>query len=167
MQGAPPLLNQFLTRGDVDATLQFSTLTLGPRAAGQQRVVSEMADLLKAASLDTRAFYLQWHIAQAWIAAHPGAIVRLDAMIAEAYDKLRTDDSLWPPHAQKVNVTDAAIVTAYRDLERRIDDPPYAAPLIASTQKLLDAIIAVTGPDAVGVTQVDPAAFLFPGHARK
>ena len=29
IQGAPPLLNQFLARGDVDATLQFSTLTFG------------------------------------------------------------------------------------------------------------------------------------------
>lgn len=29
VQGAPPLLNQFLARGDVDATLQFSTLTFG------------------------------------------------------------------------------------------------------------------------------------------
>ena len=88
-------------------------------------------------------------------------------MIEEAYEKLRTDDSLWPPLAQKVFITAPALINVYRDEARRIDDPPYTRALIASTQKLLDGIIATTGPDAVGVTQIEPAAFLFPGHARK
>jgi NitT/TauT family transport system substrate-binding protein len=167
VQGAPPLLNQFLARDDVDATLQFSTLTFGPHLAGQQRVVTGIPDLLKAAGFDPRSFYLQWYVSEKWTAANPGAIERVDAMIEEAYGKLRTDDSLWPPLAQKVGMTDPALIATYRDEARRIDDPPYTPALIAPTQKLLDAIVALTGPDAVGVTTVDPAAFLFPGHARK
>lgn len=167
IQGAPPLLNQFLSRGDVDATLQFSTLTFGPVAAGQQRAVSLMPDLMKAAGFDPGSFYLHWHVSEKWTAANPGALARLDAMIEEAYEKLRTDDSLWPPLAQKVFITAPALINVYRDEARRIDDPPYTRALIASTQKLLDGIIATTGPDAVGVTQIEPAAFLFPGHARK
>lgn len=167
VQGAPPLLNQFLARDDVDATLQFSTLTFGPRLAGQQRVVIEFPALLRAAGFDPRAFYLQWFASVKWIAANPGALARADAMMEEAYDKLRTDDSLWPPLAQKVGMTDPALIATYRDEARRIDDPPYTPALIAPTQKLLDAIVALTGPDAVGVTVVDPAAFVFPGHARR
>lgn len=167
VQGAPPLLNQFLARGDVDATLQFSTLTFGPQQAGQQRIVADIQGLLKAAGFDPRAFYLQWFVSEKWAGAFPEAVVRLDAMIEEAYGKLRTDDSLWPPLAQKVGMTDPALITVYRDEARRIDDPPYTPALIAPTQKLLDAIVALTGPDAVGVTTVDPAAFVFPGHARK
>jgi hypothetical protein len=37
VQGSPPLLNQLMAKGEVDAMLQFSSLTLGPIKAGEQR----------------------------------------------------------------------------------------------------------------------------------
>jgi NitT/TauT family transport system substrate-binding protein len=162
--GAPPLLNQFLARGDVDATLQFSSLTLGPLAQGQQRVVSEMPGLMQAAGFNPRSFYVQWHVTDKWSGAHPGAIDKLKAMLTDAYAKLKSDDSVWPPLADKIHISDPALIAAYRDLDRKIDNPPYDSSLLAPTQKLLDAIIAVAGEDAVGVTTVDPAAFYFPGR---
>jgi len=167
VQGAPPLLNQLLSRDQVDATLNFSSLTMAPIAQGTQRAVSVMPDLMKAAGFNPSCFYLNWHIADKWVAAHPGALVRLDAMLEEAYAKMRTEERVWPELARRINITDPALITAYRDEARQIDDPPYTPVLIGATQKLLDSIIAVTGPDAVGVTQVDPAAFLFPGHGRR
>jgi NitT/TauT family transport system substrate-binding protein len=162
--GAPPLLNQFLAKGDVDATLQFSSLTLGPIAQGQQRVVSEMSDLMQAAGFNPRCFYVQWHVTDKWTGAHPGAIDKVKAMLIEAYAKLKSDDTVWPPLADKIHITDPALITAYRDLDRKIDNPPYDPSLLAPTQKLLDAIVAIAGEDAVGVTTLDPAAFLFPGR---
>jgi NitT/TauT family transport system substrate-binding protein len=162
--GAPPLLNQFLAKGDVDATLQFSSLTLGPIAQGQQRVVSEMSDLMRAAGFDPRSFYVQWHVTDKWTGAHPGAIDKVKAMLTDAYAKLKSDDSVWPALAEKIHITDPALVAAYRDLDRKIDNPPYDPSLLAPTQKLLDAIVAIAGEDAVGVTTLDPAAFLFPGR---
>jgi NitT/TauT family transport system substrate-binding protein len=162
--GAPPLLNQFLAKGDVDATLQFSSLTLGPIAQGQQRVVSELTDLMQAAGFNPRSFYVQWHVTDKWTAAHPGAIVKVKGMLTDAYSKLKSDDSVWPPLADKIRITDPVLVAAYRDLDRRIDNPAYDPSLVAPTQKLLDAIVAVAGEDAVGVTTLDPAAFLFPGR---
>lgn len=164
VQGAPPLLNQFLAKGDVDATLQFSSLSLAPLAQGQQRTVVAMPDLMKAAGFDPNCFYLQWHVAEKWTNANPGAIDRVNAMIGDAYAKLKSDDSVWPPLAAKIHVTDPALIAAYRDLDRKIDDPPYNRSLIAATQKLVDAIVAIAGADAVGVTTVDPAAFVFPGR---
>jgi NitT/TauT family transport system substrate-binding protein len=163
---SPPLLSQLLTKGDLDATLQFSSLTLAPIAQRQQRVVSEMADLMKAASFDPNCFYLHWHAAEKWTKAHPGAIGRLSAMIDEAYAKLTADDGVWPALAQKVRITDPVLIAAYRDQARKIDNPPYGHPLIASTQKLVDAIVALAGEDAVGFTILDPAAFVFPRGGR-
>jgi NitT/TauT family transport system substrate-binding protein len=163
---SPPLLSQLLTKGDLDATLQFSSLTLAPIAQRQQRVVSEMADLMKAASFDPSCFYLQWHVAEKWTSAHPGATGRLSAMIDEAYAKLTGDDGVWTALAQKVRITDPALIAAYRDQARKIDNPPYGRPLIASTQKLVDAIVALAGEDAVGFTTLDPAAFVFPRGGR-
>jgi NitT/TauT family transport system substrate-binding protein len=162
--GAPPLLNQFLAKGDIDATLQFSSLTLGPLAQGQQRVVCEMSDLMQAAGFNPRSFYVQWHVTDKWTGAHHGAIDKVKAMLTDAYAKLKSDDSVWPALADKIHISDPALIAAYRDLDRKIDNPPYDPSLLAPTQKLLDAIVATAGEDAVGVTTLDPAAFLFPGR---
>jgi NitT/TauT family transport system substrate-binding protein len=160
--GAPPLLNQFLARGEVDATLQFSSLTLAPIARNEQRMLIDVATLMKAAGFRSDVFYLQWMVMEKWAQANPDAVRRLPAMLNEAYAVLKRDDGLWPALAQRINITDSAITAAYRDLARRIDNPPYSAELIRPTQELLNAIVAVAGEQAVGVTSVDPAAFLFP-----
>jgi NitT/TauT family transport system substrate-binding protein len=160
--GAPPLLNQFLARGEVDATLQFSSLTLGPIAKGEQRMLIDMPAMMQAAGFGTDPFYVQWIITERWVKANPEAVRKLPTMLDEAYAVLKSDDRLWPTLAQRINITDPAIVVAYRDLERRVDNPPYRADLVKQTQALLDAIIAIAGEPAVGVTAVDPAAFRFP-----
>jgi NitT/TauT family transport system substrate-binding protein len=159
--GAPPLLNQFLARGEVDATLQFSSLTLAPTARGEQRVLIDLPALMKAAGFRSDLFYVQWMVTEKWAKANPEALTRLPKMLSEAYALLKQDDGLWPALAQRINISDPAIIGAYRDLERGVDNPPYAAELIKPTQELLDAIVAIAGEQAVGVTTVDPAAFLF------
>jgi NitT/TauT family transport system substrate-binding protein len=159
---APPLLNQFLSRGEVDATLQFSSLTLAPIEHGEQRILIDLPALMKAAGFRLDLFYVQWMVTERWAKANPGAVTKLPAMLNEAYAVLKRDDALWPALAQRINVADPAIIAAYRDLERRVDNPPYSAELIKPSQELLDAIIAIAGEQAVGVTTVDPAAFLFP-----
>ena len=161
VQGAPPLLNQFLARGEVDAALQFSSLTLAPIARGEQRVLIDLPALMKAAGFRSDLFYVQWMITEKWAKANPQAMTRLSGMLSEAYALLKRDDGLWPALAQRINISDPAIIAAYRDLERGVDNPPYSAELIKPTQELLDAIVAIAGEQAVGVTTVDPAAFLF------
>jgi NitT/TauT family transport system substrate-binding protein len=166
VQGAPPLLNAFLERDEIDATLQFRTLTLGAIAQGRERAVVEMPALMRSAGFDPNCFYVQWHVAEKWTNAHPGAVDRLDAMLDDAYAALKRDDAVWPALAQKVRIDDPALVRAYRDDARTIDNPPYRPSLLPPTQRLLDAIVAVAGDD-VGVTALDRAAFLFPRAGRR
>jgi NitT/TauT family transport system substrate-binding protein len=160
--GTPPLLNQLLARGEVDATLQFSSLTLAPVARGEQRLLIDLPTLMQAAGFRSDLFYVVWMITEKWANANPAAARRLPAMLNEAYAALKSDDTLWPTLAQRINITEPSITAAYRDLERRVNNPPYGAELIKPTQQMLDAIIAIAGEQAVGVTVVDPAAFLFP-----
>jgi NitT/TauT family transport system substrate-binding protein len=162
VSGAPPLLNQFLARGEVDAALQFSSLTLAPIAHGEQRLLLDLPTLMRAAGFRSDVFYLQWMVTEKWAKANPEAVSRLPAMLNEAYAVLRRDDGLWPVLAQRINITDPAVIAAYRDLAQRVDNPPYSAELVKPTQELLDALVAIAGEQAVGVTAVDPAAFLFP-----
>src|SRR5262249_24114777 len=99
--------------------------------------------------------------------AHPGGIDKLSAMIDEAYAKLRSDDDVWPVIAQQIGITDPVMVAAYRDLARRTDDAPYTRSLIAPTQQMLDAIIAIAGDGPLGFTYRDPDAFLFPAGSTR
>jgi hypothetical protein len=117
---------------------------------------------MKAAGFNADIFYLQWLITERWTKANPEAVRKVPAMLDDAYAALRTDDRLWPALAQRINITDPAGVAAYRDAGRRIDNPPYSAALIKPTQDMLDAIVAIAGEPSVGLTAVDPAAFLFP-----
>jgi NitT/TauT family transport system substrate-binding protein len=160
--GAPPLQNQLLARGEVDAAMQFVTLTLAPIARNEQRIVIDVPALMKAAGFSSDIFDLQWMLTEKWAKANPAAVRKVQAMLSEAYALLRNDDRLWPVLAQRINITDPAVVAAYRDVARRINDPPFNAALMKPTQDVLDAIIAIAGEQAVGVTSVDPAAFLFP-----
>jgi NitT/TauT family transport system substrate-binding protein len=160
--GAPPLLNQFLAKGEVEATLQFSTLTLGPIARNEQRALIDLPGLMKAAGFNSDIFYLEWVITEKWVKANPQAVRNVPAMLDDAYAALRSNDALWPVLAQRINITDPAVASAYRDEARRIDNPPYSAALIKPTQEVLDAMVAIAGEQAAGVTAIDPAAFLFP-----
>jgi len=164
--GSPPLLNQFLAKGEVDAMLQFSTLTLGAIKAGEQRMVIDVPGLMRRAGFSPNCFNSFWLMTEKWHAAHPDAVRRLAQMVDEAYAKLRTDDALWPVLGERIGFTDPAIVAAYRDLARAEDNPPYNRGLIAPTQVLLDAVNGIAGTTATGVTTVDPAAFLFPLERR-
>jgi NitT/TauT family transport system substrate-binding protein len=160
--GAPPLLNQLLAKDEIDAALQFDPVTLGPVKNGQQRVITDIPTVMKDAGFEPAAFYLQWQITEAWTKAHPGVIDKLYAMIDEAYAKLKSDDDLWPALAKQVGITDPDMIAAYREDARKYENPPYRKSYVQSTQTLLDAVIAIAGEQAVGVTKIDPDAFLFP-----
>lgn len=160
--GSPPLLNQFLARGEVDGMLQFSTLTVAPIIKGEQRAIIDIPSLIRAAGFSPDVFNSHWHVSERWVKAHPDGVDKLFAMIDEAYATLRSDDSVWPAVAQHIGITDPVMIAAYRDLARKTDDAPYTRPLIADTQRILDAIIAIAGDGPIGFTRLDPDAFLFP-----
>ena len=165
--GSPPLLNQFLARGEVDGMLQFSTLCIAPILKGEQRSIIDIPSLMRAAGFSPDAFYSQWNVSDKWATAHPDGVDKLFSMIDEAYTKLGSDDSVWPAVAQQIGMTDPVMITAYRDLARKTDNAPYDRSLIAATQQMLDAIISIAGDGPIGFTRLDPDAFLFPASSAR
>lgn len=57
--------------------LQFSTLTLGPIKAGEQRMLMDVPGVMRRAGFVPDAFNSNWLVAERWSAAHPGAVTRL------------------------------------------------------------------------------------------
>jgi NitT/TauT family transport system substrate-binding protein len=162
VSGSPPLLNQFLARGEVEGMLQFSTLSIAPIVKGQQRSIIDIPSLMRAASFSPDALNSQWDVSDKWVSAHPDGVGKLFSMIDEAYAKLASDDSVWSAVAQQIGITDPVMIAAYRDLARKTDNAPYRRSLIAVTQQMLDAIISIAGDGPIGFARLDPDAFLFP-----
>lgn len=162
---APPLLNQLLTRGSIDAAVQFSSVGLPPVSAGQFRVIGDIAGLIGEAGFDPNAYYLLWNVSETWLERHPGpdTLRKLDAMYGEAYAILARDDAIWDEIGRQVGIK-PELIARYRDTNRGYENPPYRRDLIAPTQRLLDAIVATTGAATVGVTKVDPQAYAFPAE---
>lgn len=160
---APPLLNQLLARGEIEAAIQFTSLTIGPLTAGEQRAITDLPTLMREGGLNPESLYTQWFIAEDWLRRFPGAVDRAHAMFAEGYQRLATDDAIWTALAQKIRITDPKAVEAYREKSRRINNPPYRKALLEPTQTLLTEIVTVAGEQSTGFTRLDPEAFLFPG----
>ena len=160
---APPLLNQLLARGEIEAAIQFTSLTIGPLTAGEQRAITDLPTLMREGALNPESLYTQWFIAEDWLRRFPGAVDRAHAMFAESYQRLGTDDAIWTALAQKIRITDPKAVDAYREKSRRINNPPYRRALLEPTQTLLTEIVTVAGEQSTGFTRLDPEAFLFPG----
>lgn len=161
--GAPPLLNQMLSRGSIDAAVQFSSVALQPISSGQFRTFGNIAGLIAEAGFDPKAYYLLWNVSETWLDKHPGpdTLRKLDAMFVEAYAILDRDDAIWEEVGKQAGIK-PELIARYRDENRSYENPPYRPDLIAPTQRLLDAIVATTGAATVGVTKVDPAAYAFP-----
>ena len=61
---------------------------------------------------------------------------------------------------------DPALVVAYREHARKYSNPPHRADLLKPTQELLTSLVSIAGEQAVGISTLDPAAFLFPTPAK-
>ncbi|MFW6087552.1 MAG: CheB methylesterase domain-containing protein, partial [Myxococcota bacterium] len=79
-------------------------LTLGPLTRGEQRVVTDLSQLMAEAEFNPQSLYLVWMADAAWIEAHPGALEKFDAMLSEAYERLAEDDDIWTALAEKVGM---------------------------------------------------------------
>lgn len=161
-QAAPPLLNQALAKGEVDAALQFSSFTLAPIVNGEQRVVTTVRDVIVAANLNPESMYLVWMVTEDWLDKNPNGLADLQAAMADTYQVLKNDDTVWDKLVPLVGITDPTIAKAFIAEEREITNPPFSADLLAPTQQLIDAISGVVGPDVIGFDKLDPASFAFP-----
>lgn len=160
-EAAPPLINRLLDRGAVDAALQFSSLALAPLTDGRYRKLTDLPQLLQSGGFDDQSFYLLYSVTDEWADEHPDKVPELAAAIREAVDLLETDDSVWAPLAARVGVTDPRLLSAYIASGRASLRAAYDERLVHPTQELFDAVARTVGAEQLGVTRVDPSAFVF------
>lgn len=92
--GAPPLVNELLLSGDVDAALNFWHFNARASVEGAVELIS-VADMLKELGVERTPPLLGWVFSERWANSHSDEISRfLDASF-ETKQLLLEDDALW------------------------------------------------------------------------
>ena len=124
--GAPPLLNELISRGDLPAVLNFWHYNARLAAAGMQELVT-VREILPALGIERPIPLLGWVFDQAWAGEHREA---LDGFLRASYaakQLLLESDAEWERLAPRMKVSDPATAAALRDawragVPRRFDE---------------------------------------------
>jgi len=161
---SPTLLLELLSKGQIDAALDFSSLTATPVAQGKLRVLLTVPQIMQQASFNPKSFYLLISATDAWNQQHPGGVAKLHDAEVETFQMLMTQDAPWTALAKEVGITDPAQVAGYMKSQRAVFQLDYSSLLLDATTSLMNDLISVNGKDAVGISGVDPNAFIFPSQ---
>lgn len=161
-ESSPPLLNQLMLRGQLDAALQFAPdFALQPTTEGTLKVVTTVPQVMAKAGFDPQVFYLTYNLTDAWREKYPDGAARIVAAMDEAVELMDKDDSIWPALAKRSGVEDPKLLPSFIAAQRGAFKTTFSKDKLAPTQALFDELVKIVGPETMGVTKVDPDAFDF------
>ncbi|MDO6694595.1 transporter substrate-binding domain-containing protein [Aliiglaciecola sp. 3_MG-2023] len=91
---APPMLNALLSKGDLDAVVNFWHYAAQLNAQGMTSLVT-MPEVLEALKVEGQVPVLGWVFKQQWADDNKGAINRFLSMSAQARQRMKLDDDIW------------------------------------------------------------------------
>lgn len=113
---APPLLNQRLEAGDLDAVLTYWHFAARLEAAGARRLVS-MADVARGLGVDDTIPWIGYVVRDAWAERHPAALRAFFAATRAAKRLLAESEAEWlalrPRMAARTDAEAAALRAGY------------------------------------------------------
>ncbi|MDA1059759.1 MAG: ABC transporter substrate-binding protein [Proteobacteria bacterium] len=155
--GSPPLVNQILLKGEVDAVLNFWHFNARLKAQGLKQVVG-VTDMLKQLGIADESPLLGWTFSQGWAEKNEEGIKAFLGASRDAKKILMEDDKAWDALRARMKPADDATFTALRDGYREGIVSKYGAKEIAASEKTF-AILAKLG----GKTLVGDSTTLAPG----
>ena len=158
--GAPPLINELLTEGQIDASLNFWHFNARAKAGGAEELIS-VDTMMTEMGIENRPPLLAWVFRDETAAKKRRAIKAfLDASFA-AKAILLEDDEVWEGLREKMRATDDdALFTALRDDYRAGILRSYDDETIAAAAASFAIMAEHGGPDLVGEsTEMDPGTF--------
>ncbi|MGP9832571.1 ABC transporter substrate-binding protein [Marinobacter sp. NSM] len=141
---APPLLNQALKRGQVDAIVTYWHFSARLRGEGGWRSAFGMADLLGALDLDPNLPVLGYVFPEAWAQQHAGLIESFARSLQQTKAELAGEPSHWQRLRPLMGQSTDAVFEALRD--GFVAGTP--APMTAQRRADLQRLLVLTGADA-------------------
>lgn len=136
---APPLLDQALRRGQLDAVLTFWHFAARLRGEGGVRSAFGMRELLLANGAEADLPMLGYLFAQPWAERHGELLQRFERAVRQAKRQLADDPQAWQAVRPLMRAGDEAVFAALREAFVAGTPAPLDAPRIAALQALLRA----------------------------
>jgi NitT/TauT family transport system substrate-binding protein len=115
---APPMLNELIERGELDAVLNFWHFNARLKGKGYQQAI-KVEDILPQLGLPRTPPLLGWVFSEAWAKSNPQLVKGLLDSSFEAKSRLASEDQLWDELRPQMKAEDEAVFTAlkagYRD----------------------------------------------------
>lgn len=157
--GAPPLVNELLASGQVDAALNFWHWNARATVAGATELIS-VADMLADLGVDRTPPLLGWVFSERWANSHAEEIKRFLEASYETKQQLLTDDGLWDRIRPSMGDMDDAMFIALRDAYRRGIVTTYSQEDVDAAAQSFALMAQYGGAELVGdETEIAPGTF--------
>ena len=159
---APPLLNELMLRGQVDAALNHWNYTARLEVLGMHALI-DVPEILRGLGIDRPIPMLGWVFREDWANANSAALKNFLAASYEAKAILASNDAAWDPLRPKMRAENDAVFKALRT-SFRAGIPTCSDPRSAATVAETFKILAETGGDKlVGKSRTLSAGTFWPG----
>ncbi len=158
--GAPPLLNQELLAGHLDAVLTYWNFAAPLESRGLPVVLS-MSDALRQLGFRTAIPLVGFVVSERWARQHPQAVAGFVRATQQADSILATSDAEWNWLGPRTGARDAAQLKALRDAFRAGIPQHWGKDERREADALYAVFAKVGGPALVGSgTTLQPGTFL-------
>lgn len=158
---APPLMLELLRRGELDAALPYWHFVARLEGSGEYRVVLSVSDMLADLGLPTDLPILFLVTHDNFLQANRAALEAFLGAVQDAWQRLEAEPALWDQILARnlYRLPDPSLLPAVREhflasLPRRWDKES-----VRGLGRLVATLVEVAGPEVVGVSRLDPAAF--------
>lgn len=135
---APPLLNQALKRGQLDAVVTYWHFAARLRGEGSVRSAFAISDLLQALELDDNLPVLGYVFPAPWARQNRDLLDRFAASLAETKHQLASQPDYWVPLRPLMNAEDDTVFQELRAGFVEGTPKPLTDARVADLQRLLD-----------------------------
>lgn len=112
---APPLLNEGLRRGQLDAVVTYWHFAARLKSDGRFRSALSMKELLQQLKLDSNLPMLGYVFREDWADSNPSLVAGFDRALKQTMRQLRQDQTSWEPLRSLMQATDDETFEALRD----------------------------------------------------